>query len=66
MADLRTPTTPDNKYKRIGLAFLGFACIIAGVIILVSSCHNSDADQSSHIPDTAKYQVIDTFYGIDL
>lgn len=35
---LRTPTTPDNKYKRLGLLMVGLACIIAGVIIWVTSC----------------------------
>ena len=47
LSKVRTPMTPDNKYKRIGLLILGLALIIAGVIILVSSCNdqNSTAQQ---------------------
>ena len=38
ISHVRTPMTPDNKFKRIGLLLLGAACITAGIIILVSSC----------------------------
>lgn len=41
LSNIRTPMTPDNKYKRIGLLMIGLACIVAGVIILIVSLNNS-------------------------
>ena len=41
ISHIRTPMTPDNRPKRIGLLLIGAALIIAGVIILVVSCSNN-------------------------
>ena len=38
ISNIRTPMTPDNKYKRIGLLLVGLVFIIAGIIVWVVSC----------------------------
>ena len=38
ISNVRTPMTPDNKYKRIGLLIVGITLIIAGIIVWVVSC----------------------------
>lgn len=42
LSRLRTPATPENKYKRLGLLFIGLACIIAGVIIWISAANSAE------------------------
>lgn len=41
ISNIRTPMTPDNKYKRIGLLIVGITLIIAGIIVWVVSCSSN-------------------------
>jgi len=52
ISNVRTPMTPDNKYKRIGLLIVGIALIIAGIVVLVVSC-NADKTYTLNSEATA-------------
>ena len=41
MSKIRTPMTPDNKYKRIGLLLIGVALIIAGIIVWITAANSA-------------------------
>ncbi|MBE6017282.1 MAG: hypothetical protein E7233_06700 [Lachnospiraceae bacterium] len=41
ISNIRTPMTPDNKYRRIGLLIVGITLIIAGIIVWVVSCSSN-------------------------
>lgn len=41
ISNIRTPMTPDNKYRRIGLLIVGVTLIIAGIIVWVVSCSSN-------------------------
>ena len=41
ISNVRTPMTPENKYKRIVLLIIGIALIIAGIIVWIVSCNSS-------------------------
>lgn len=41
ISNIRTPMTPDNKYRRIGLLIVGLTLIIAGIIVWVVSCSSN-------------------------
>ena len=56
ISHVRTPMTPDNRYKRIGLLMLGAACIIAGIIIAIMTS-NSNASTTTAETTTVETTV---------
>ena len=43
LTHIRTPETPDNRFKRRGLLMIGFALIIAGIIVWIITANTAES-----------------------
>ena len=65
ISNVRTPTTPENKFRRQGLMVVGIILIIAGIVVWIVTANNQktyslNSDFEATTTETATWETSTT------